>query len=401
MSMIALRLALYGAAYFFVAGVGMSYWSVWLQSHGADPSEIGTIYMSRQLITVAATLAIGWLAHRLAHQRALMLALLALAVAALVAQEWAYGFWPLWLATLVWGASWHPLLSLGEGVAVNVTRQHGLDYGRVRVWGSVTFIAGAVAAGFAVAGIGVPWVLYLSIIGALLLAPCILWLPMPSRADTPAPGASPRRVAARDLLRQPAFVLFLIAVGCTQASHAVIYSFGTISWRAAGIGDGTISFLWAEGIIAEIVLFFFAAAVTARLGPVRLMLLGAAGGVLRWTLMPVLGDSLPALLVLQALHGFTFGATHLAAMTFLQRAVPGSAMTLAQSLYYGLANGLPVALVYQVAGVLYDRVGTQAYLAMAALTAIGLLAALALTRQWHGGLLIQQTKHTAVSIRCE
>ncbi|TXL70279.1 MFS transporter [Vineibacter terrae] len=397
--MIALRLASYGAAYFFVAGVGMSYWSVWLQSHGADAAQIGTIYMSRQLVTVVATLAIGWLAHRMARQRPLMLALLAAAVAALAAQEWAYGFWPLWLATLVWGATWHPLLSLGEGVAVNATRQHGLDYGRVRVWGSVAFIAGAVAAGTAVAGIGVPWVLYLSLIGALLLAPCILWLPMPARPDPPSASAPPRAVAARDLLRQPAFVLFLIAVGCTQASHAVVYSFGTIAWRAAGISDGMISVLWAEGILAEIALFFFAAAVTARLGAVRMMLLGAGAGIVRWTLMPVLGESLPALLVLQALHGLTFGATHLAAMTFLQRAVPAGAMTLAQSLYYGLANGLPVALIYQVSGVLYERVGTQAYLAMTVLTVIGLVAAVVLARRWQGGLLIREAKPVAAGGR--
>ncbi|HKU93995.1 MAG TPA: MFS transporter [Vineibacter sp.] len=390
--MIPLRLASFGAAYFFVGGVGLSYWSVWLQSHGADPAEIGTIYMSRQFVTVAATLTIGWLAHRLVQQqRVLMLVLVTVAIATLATQDYAYGFWPLWLTTLVWGASWHPLLSLGESVSVSVTRQRGLDYGRVRVWGSVTFIGGAVAAGFAVATIGVPWVLYLSIIGALLLVPCILWLPIPQRLEATPSDAPPRRVTAGDLLRRPAFVLFLAAVGCTQAGHAVIYSFGTIGWRAAGIGDDTISFLWAEGILAEIVLFFFAGVVTARLGPVRLMMLGAGGSVVRWSLMPLLGDSLPALLVLQALHALTFGATHLAAMTFLQRAVPGSAMTLAQSLYYGLANGLPVALVYQLAGVLYDRAGTQAYYAMAVLTAVGLLAATALAWRWRGEFLVQDT----------
>ncbi len=395
--MLSFRLASYGAAYFFVGGIGLSYWSVWLQSRGVDGAEIGTLYMSRQFVTVAATLAVGWLAHRLARQRQLMLALIAVATGTLIALEWAWGFWPLWLLTLVWGASWHPLLSLGESVAVTVTRQRNLDYGRIRIWGSVTFIGGAVVAGLAVAGIGVPWVLHLSIIGALLLVPCILWLPIPRPEAHPTSAAPPRRVAARDLLRQPAFVLFLAAVGCTQASHAVLYSFGTISWRAAGIGDGTISILWAEGIIAEIALFFFAGAVTARLGPIGLLLLGAGGSVVRWIFMTLLGDSLPALLVLQALHALTFGATHLAAMAFLQRAVPVSAMTLAQSLYYGLASGLPVALVYQVAGVLYERTGANAYIAMAALSAVGLLAALALAQCWHRGLLVADSRESVVT----
>jgi PPP family 3-phenylpropionic acid transporter len=102
------------------------------------------------------------------------------------------------------------------------------------------------------------------------------------------------------------------------------------------------------------------------------------------------------LLVLQALHALTFAATHLGAMTFLQRAVPGAAMTLAQSLYYGLASGLPVALVYQVAGVLYERAGLHAYVAMAALSAVGLLAATALTRRWRRGLLIAEAREAAV-----
>jgi PPP family 3-phenylpropionic acid transporter len=110
--------------------------------------------------------------------------------------------------------------------------------------------------------------------------------------------------------------------------------------------------------------------------------------------MTVLGDSLPALLVLQALHALTFGATHLAAMGFLQRAVPASAMTLAQSLYYGLASGLPVALVYQVAGVLYERLGLNAYIAMAALSGVGLLAALVLAQRWSRGLLVVDSRES-------
>jgi PPP family 3-phenylpropionic acid transporter len=380
------RLASYGAAYFFVGGIGLSYWSVWLQSRGVDGAEIGTLYMSRQFVTVAATLAVGWLAHRLARQRQMMLALIAAAIGTLVALEWAWGFWPLWFATLVWGAAWHPLLSLGESVAVTVTRLRGLDYGRIRIWGSITFIGGAVVAGLAVATLGVPWVLHLSIAGALLLVPCILWLPVPP-PEALAGRSTALPLRARDLLGRPAFVLFLAAAGCTQASHAVLYAFGTIGWRAIGISDGTISLLWAEGIVAEIVLFWFAGAATARLGATGMMLLGAGGAVVRWTLMPFLGESLPALVGLQALHALSFGATHLAAMAFLQRAVPAGAMTLAQSLYYGLASGLPVALVYQVAGVLYERAGAQAYLAMAILSAAGCLAALGLARHWRGGPL--------------
>ena len=42
------------------------------------------------------------------------------------------------------------------------------------------------------------------------------------------------------------FVIFLIAVGLVQASHAAYYGFATIHWRAAGLSDAVIGALWAE-----------------------------------------------------------------------------------------------------------------------------------------------------------
>ena len=49
------RLAGYGAAYFFAAGAFMSYWPVWLRDRGVTDTEIGTLFMSRQIIAVIAT----------------------------------------------------------------------------------------------------------------------------------------------------------------------------------------------------------------------------------------------------------------------------------------------------------------------------------------------------------
>ena len=63
--MTAARMAFFFAAYFSVAGVGLSYWPVWLQDRGVSTAEIGTIYMGRQIVTVLAILAVGWIAGRL------------------------------------------------------------------------------------------------------------------------------------------------------------------------------------------------------------------------------------------------------------------------------------------------------------------------------------------------
>src|SRR3546814_8893414 len=82
-----------------------------------------------------------------------------------------------------------------------------------------------------------------------------------------------------------------------------------------------IGLLWAEGVIAEVLLFACGAKVVQRLGPARMLLLGALAGVVRWTLLAASTD-LAVLFAAQALHAFTFGAAHLGAIAFIARAAP-------------------------------------------------------------------------------
>ncbi len=107
-------------------------------------------------------------------------------------------------------------------------------------------------------------------------------------------------------------------------------------------------------------------------GTDRAMVVGATAGILRWSLSAAL-TSLPSIAVLQLLHAFTFGASHLGAMHFLSRAVPPSAAASAQSLYAATSSGLGGGLVMVFAGALYAAYGGGAYLFMAALSAAGLL----------------------------
>ena len=57
--MIPARLAYFFGAYFFAGGAALSYWAVWLRDRGVGDAEIGTIYMARQFVTVAATIAVA------------------------------------------------------------------------------------------------------------------------------------------------------------------------------------------------------------------------------------------------------------------------------------------------------------------------------------------------------
>ncbi|NQW52252.1 MAG: MFS transporter, partial [Rhodospirillales bacterium] len=342
--------------------------------------------MSRQIVAVIATLSVGWIAHRLGGPRGVIVALGLGAIVMMGAYQFSYSFLAIFIVTMIWGFLWSPPMPLYDGVLVTETKRHGLDYARVRMWSSIAFIGGTFLAGIAVDRYGPPWVLYVGMASIVLLAPFALLLPAAApRAAAASQGHSPFRV--RELLRQPAFILFLLACGLCQASHSVLYSFGTLTWRAAGIDDVTISALWAQSVAIEIVLMLFGGWLLARLGACGLIGLGLVAGMVRWTGMAFTTE-LWALALLQALHSCTFAACHLGAMAFLQRALPAHGAAIGQSLYYALGTGATQAVVYQFSGLLYSQYGQLAFLAMTVVSALGLCALLLLARTWNGGLLV-------------
>ncbi len=390
-SLTAFRLSAYGAAYFFASGAFMSYWPVWLRDRGVQDAEIGTLFMSRQIMSVASTLMIGWLAHRLGNTRATLFALAVAAAVLMGGYQLSYGFLAILLISLAWGAVWAPTLALYDSVLVTEAKARGFNYGSLRVWASVAFILGTLICGGAVDRGGAAWVLYVGAAGVAMLLPLGLLLPAEGRRRDPSVHAP---FGIPDLLTSRPFLLFMVATGFCQASHAVLYSFGTLTWRAAGLSDVTISLLWGESVAVEIVLMLFSGWLIKRLGVCGMIGFALACGLVRWLGMAFTTE-LWALVVLQALHAGTFAACHLGAMAFIQRALPASGVALGQSVYYAIGTGAAQAVIFQLAGVLYAAFGQKAFLGMFVVSAIGMAALVTLARIWKGEVLVGIAPHAA------
>jgi PPP family 3-phenylpropionic acid transporter len=381
------RLSAFGAAYFLASGAFMSYWPVWLRNRGITDPEIGSLFMARQLVGVAAMLGMGFIAHRLGRMRGLLFGLSLAGVVMMGAYELSHTFLALLFTGLIWGMVWSPVMALYDGVLVNEAKRRGFVYGRLRLWGSIAFIAGTLITGVLVDRFGPPSVLYIGTVGVALLVPFALLLP---KAEPRPQGAAHHApFGLFELFRNKPFVLFMIGAGFCQSSHAVLYSFGTLTWRTAGIDDVTISMLWGESVAVEILMMLVSGWLLQRIGVTGLIGLGLACGLVRWTGMAFTND-LPVLVVLQLLHAGTFAACHLGAMAFIQRALPASGVALGQSIYYALGTGATQAVIFQFAGILYARYGQHAFLGMTAISAVGLICIVMLRRLWHGGLVVKE-----------
>lgn len=365
------RLAFFYIALFSLSGVQLPFWPAWLTARGLSAGEIGTLLAFCQWIKLAANPLTGIAADRSAAPRRIMLALGLGTVAGFALLVPAQGFALLLLMGTLATACVSALLPLGDHMALALAYDGKLDYGRIRLWGSLSFIAATLLAGQWIETRGADTIAFLLLGTAALIAAACAGLP----AEDGRPV--PRRLSWRPLARPP-FLAFLAAAALIQGSHAVLYGFGTLHWQRLGIADGTIAALWAEGVVAEILLFYWGAPLLRRLGPRGLMVLGGAAGVLRWTLTGF-AASVPALALLQLLHGLTFGAAHLGAMHHLARSAPAGQAATAQALYTAAVGGIGQGLLLLLAGMLYGALGASAFLAMAAVAAAGAALSLVVT----------------------
>jgi PPP family 3-phenylpropionic acid transporter len=367
-----MRLSAFYAATFLVTGIQLPFWPVWLASRGLTAREIGVLLAAAIWVKVLATPAIGALADKTGRRRVLMGALAATALAAYAGLLSAGSFWLLIVLNLVALTAQSALMPLGDTITLAAVRSDGLDYGRLRLWGSVSFIFASIASGAALASSSGERVLPLVLGASVLVLIVCLCIPSVRRVEGAARIAGIGAVAGN-----PRFWIFILSASALQASHQVYYGFGTLYWRSLDFSDTTIGWLWAEGVLAEILLFWQGRRLLARFGPTGMMVLGGIAGIVRWSLAGAL-IWLPFIAVLQLLHAFTFGASHLGAMHFLSRAVPPSAAASAQSLYAALSSGLGSGLVMVIAGALYSAFGGGAYSFMAVLSAAGLVGAVVL-----------------------
>ncbi|HEX9881982.1 MAG TPA: MFS transporter [Hyphomicrobium sp.] len=383
------KVSLFFAALFVTLGLVLPYFPVWLNSRGMSPIEISTITAAPLFLRVVFTPAMGLIADRLGDYRVVIITLAWSALGLALVVSGLPGFWLILTVGVALQLAISAMIPLTETIAVSAVRSAGLDYGRMRLWGSITFIVANFVGGLVIEALGGGSGIWLIASAVLLTVASAHLLPAPTRGAIPAarpPRAHWRMSLPMRLLRSRLFVVFLVAIGCIHGAHATFYTFGALHWQAQGLAAAWVGTLWAIGVIAEVLLFAFSAPVVRRFSPVALIVAGAAASVLRWGIMGF-DPPLAVLLPLQALHGLTYGAAHLGAIHFITRAVPSLALGSAQSLYAVIAAGLVQGLVGLASGALYPSLGGAIYFLAAAVSLLGLVAGLVLLKRWDGGLL--------------
>lgn len=343
-----LKLSAFYFLYCAALGVYLAYWPLYLREIGFTAAAIGALTAGVLISKLLSAYVFGRIADRDGRVRTLQHTALGCALA-FVLVSLSDTLW--WVAGTMWlfGFFWGPLLSQLDAITIVQLGHAPHGYSRIRMWGSLGFIAGTVGGAPLIDAWGPSAV-------PALVAPqlFLLWLlsrRLPERRERrTAPSASLRRA-----LTPAALCLFALCF-MMQLAHGPYYAFFTLYMTELAYSKTSIGLLWGVAVGAEVGVFLIMHRLLATVAAPALLLFSMLTTAARWLLTAHFPDT-AVIVFAQLLHAVSFGVYHAAAVHLLKRWFPRDMSSRAQALYAVSSFGLGGALGIFFAGQMWDSIG--------------------------------------------
>jgi PPP family 3-phenylpropionic acid transporter len=240
-------------------------------------------------------------------------------------------------------------------------------YGRIRVWGSLSFILTVLATGKLIDAFSSRLVVPGIWIGALLQSLFSLGIP--------GSGGAPARSDSRSVpaLLSGRMLTFLFCGFLMLVSHGTYYGFFSIHLEALGYSKSFIGVAWTVAVISEMIVMINSERLFRLVSMERVLFYSFLIAALRWVILSQ--ASSPAVLVAsQVLHAATYGAFHMASILYVDSLSPEGSKTTGQAINNAVTYGFGLMVGFLFSGALYKAAGADTlFLASAGIALTGAL----------------------------
>lgn len=364
-----LRSALSYCAPLLVNGVALPFFPVWLAGLHFSDADIGLILAIPMVVRVIVAPIVAMIADRMEERAEVLFWSGGLSLLTAIALYWTSDFWPVLLVYGIQGATYAPYVPVVESITISGVRRWGLDYGSMRVWGSIAFIFSTLFGGQMIGMWGGKMVLPVMVVGFSLTTAMAFFCPRigpTRRRNQPINLQTPTGSA----LRSPQLLMTMIGVSVQQSSHAVFYTFASIYWHQLGFSGTAVGILWSVGVMSEVMVFFLSKALSRRFSAWTLISFGSVMCILRWILFPM-NFGFAGYLLLQCFHSCTYACVHTGIQRRILASVQERQEASAQGAYF-FYNGMFLGLMTLASGYLYAWLGLSSYYVMSGVAAFGL-----------------------------
>jgi PPP family 3-phenylpropionic acid transporter len=377
----AARTSLFYATLFTSGAVSNPFLPIWLTDRGLDTASIGVVNAVPIFAMIVINLIVGRLADRASDWRSVIVIGSILAAVPPIFLLFMDGYAAiiiLWTLVIV---PFQAIAPVVDAAAYRMARRTGLDFGAIRVWGTIGFVVVTLLSGIALDRLGpaafIPLLLAVSVVRALVS----LRLPrFRSQGETGRPvhpidaPINPLIAIRLGQMWRPWFLMTLIGASLLHGSHMMQMGFGALLWAEQGVPGWAIGLLWAVAPMAEILAMLYFERITKRFAARHLILLGCIAGAIRWWGF-ALEPSIGVLVLLQTLHLATVGLSFLGITNFIANWTSEDIAAEAQSFFVMLRQIVTVVALLGF-GLLAGAIGSSGYYVAAILSGIGAIMVL-------------------------
>lgn len=345
-------------AHFFVLyavfGAISPYLSVYLRDvKGLEPAQIGTAYAFALTGVLFMPALMTLLADRYGLVRPLLLALFGLQIVALGLLTQAIGFVPSLLCVCLLYLAHYPKVALSDGAFFAWQSDPAaprVPFPKVRVWGTLGFIAGGAAVFFAFRASPVLAMPAVAMVAALMGAWNSRFLPQ-RPVDRAREGAARwPSVEAAKVFARPRVTLFCVGMGLIVSTNSFYYGFYPLYLtEQVAVPARWVGLIANIGVAIEVAWLLSMDRMQARFGLGGVVLLGGLACVARQAILAFLPFA-GAAVALQGLHGLTIVGVFVTPLMYLNTFARDGMRHSVQGLYAMLVAGVFGIAGHYVAG---------------------------------------------------
>lgn len=349
-----LNLSAFYFFYFAYLGAFAPFFALYLNSVGMGAVEIGMLMALPQLTRILAPHLWGWLADRSGQRMRVVRWSGTLGTLAFLGVFGGESFALLCTVLFAMTFFWSAALPLVEATTLSQLGDETARYGRIRVWGSVGFIAAVVAVGYLLdltSPRALLWVIA-ALMACMLLLSCVV-------ADAPAVPHPGDDRPVWQVVRRPEVIAIITASALVAMAHGPYYTFYTIHLVDYGYSKSFAGWLWALGVVCEIGIFVWMSRLYKAYTMRQILIASTLLAALRFVVIGWGADSMVLLLAAQTLHAASFGAFHAAAIGVVHRLFRGRHQARGQAIYGSLAYGIGGTIGGLASGYAWGGLGAE------------------------------------------
>lgn len=306
--------------------------------------QIAWIFGTQAIAAVVGLFVGGQVADRFMSTEKVLAVSHAIAGLAMLSLAFTTTFWPFFIIMLVYQLVFMPTLSLTNAIVFHHVADAQKDFGRIRLWGTIGWIAASWPFYFLLEGKtgadlhgALPSIFWVSGLASIALAAFSVSLPAtpPARAE----GAKSAPLEAIRLLAIPAFLVLFIVTFLDAVVHQAYFQWTSPFLAHAGLPANWIMPAMSIGQIAEIGTMALLGMVLARLGWRTTMAVGIAAHAIRFFIY-ALGEPLWLIVAVNVVHGMAYAFFFAAVYIFIDERFPKDVRASAQGLFNLLILGI-------------------------------------------------------------